>query len=280
MNAGEPSRTAFAAARHRAAHQILEGGAIFADPLAVTIAGGDREEIVREAQANPMSAFMRRFVCTRARFAEDILAAQVARGTDQCVVLGAGLDTFAYRSPYGEKLRAFEVDHPATGAWKASKLREAGIDPPPWLQTVAVNFETDDLTERLYATGFDRHRATMFIWLGVVPYLTRPAIFKTLSQIAAQPAEVAVVFDYANPPELFSPQMRALHDVRAAQVAAIGEPWITHFTAAELHAELLKLGFLSLEDLGPRQMAQRYYPQYVALAGEYGGHVICARKLT
>jgi hypothetical protein len=113
---GRPSRTALAAAKYRAAHQVLERGRVFSDPLALCILGPDAEEAIREAQDRPDAAAMRLFVAARTRFAEDALEWAVAHGASQLVVLGAGLDTYAYRTPH-EGLRIFEVDHPDTQAW-------------------------------------------------------------------------------------------------------------------------------------------------------------------
>src|ERR1700735_2239371 len=111
MRTGIPSRTAFAAASHRAAHQILEKGSIFSDPLALRILGVDAETVVREAEAQPLRRGMRIFIAVRTRFAEDALAAAVERGVRQLVVLGAGLDTYAYRGIWRARGRIFGVDH-------------------------------------------------------------------------------------------------------------------------------------------------------------------------
>jgi methyltransferase (TIGR00027 family) len=162
MEHGRASRTAYSAAQYRAAHQVADGGRIFTDPLATRILGA--ETVVDNA---PGRRAMRLFIAARTAFAERALAEAVARGTRELVVLGAGLDTFAYRNPY-PGLRVVEVDHPDTQAWKRERLAEAGIAIPPTLSYVPVNFETQSLADRL--TVAER---TFFLWLGVVPYLTR-----------------------------------------------------------------------------------------------------------
>lgn len=101
MQQGRPSRTALGAAKHRAAHQVLERGFIFSDPLAARILGADAEVAVRDAENDPSRRVLRLFIAVRTRFAEDALAAAVARGVRQLVVLGAGLDTYAYRTALG-----------------------------------------------------------------------------------------------------------------------------------------------------------------------------------
>jgi len=130
MQSGQPSRTARAAAVHRAVHQVLEKGRIFADPLALPILGEDAEILARDAEQNPHRRAMRIFIAARTRFAEDALTTAVAHGVRQLVVLGAGLDTYAYRGALRGRLRIFEVDHPATQAWKRQRLAEAGIPLP------------------------------------------------------------------------------------------------------------------------------------------------------
>ena len=196
MQPGQPSRTALGAATHRAVHQVLEHGAIFADPLAVRILGEDVEEAVREAQANPARRILRLFIALRARFAEDALRAAVARGVRQLVVLGAGLDTFAYRNELGERLHVFEVDHPATQAWKRQRLAEAEIPLPRTLTFAPVDFERETLADGLAAAGFNPAQQTFFTWLGVAPYLTEQAVFSTLEYIVGLRGGAHVVFDF------------------------------------------------------------------------------------
>ena len=185
MEPGQPSRTALAAATHRAAHQILEGGRIFADPLALRILGVD-QEATSDITPNKMrpQPQMRLFIAMRTRFAEDALAAAVQCGACQLVVLGAGLDTYAYRSPFGERLRIFEVDHPATQAWKRHRLDAGSIPSPCWLTFAPVDFERETLSQGLKSVGFNPSQRTSFTWLGVVPYLSTEAVWSALSFIA------------------------------------------------------------------------------------------------
>jgi len=273
MQAGKASATAMAAARHRAAHQVLEGGRIFADPLALRIAGIEAGDIPPDT---PGARGMRVFIAVRTRFAEDALAAAVVRGARQLAVLGAGLDTFAYRSPFADALRIFEVDHPDTQAWKRERLAAAAIAVPQWLTFVPVDFERQALFAALAAAGFDRALPTFFLWLGVVPYLTAEATWSTLEAIAGLGSGTHVAFDYSNPPDERSEIERAAHARRAARVAALGEPWKQFFVTGELHARLRALGFAEIEDLGPRQMAQRYFPGRAETARDSGGHTIHA----
>jgi methyltransferase (TIGR00027 family) len=221
---------------------------------------------------------MRIFIAVRTRFAEDALAAAVDRGVRQLVVLGAGLDTFAYRNPFAGRLTVFEVDHPATQAWKRQRLANAGIAFPASLLFAPVDFERHTLAEGLAAAGFDYNAPAFFTWLGVVPYLTQEAIWSTLRFIAGMPNGAHVVFDYANPPESLAPETRAYHDNRAARVAALGEAWLSYFDTGELHHKLIALGFNAIEDLGPAQIAARYFPMRLRSTPENGGHVLHALR--
>src|SRR5262249_32483033 len=129
---------------------------------------------------------LRLFLVARSRCAEDALAHAVAAGVRKYVILGAGLDTFAYRNPYAaQALRVFEVDSPATQAWKRDLLRRTRIAEPASLTFVPVDFETQSLAEELRAAGFREAEPAFFSWLGVTMYLTRDAIFSTLSYVAS-----------------------------------------------------------------------------------------------
>ena len=273
----QPSRTALAAATHRAAHQILERGLLFADPLALPILGRDADEVARDAQDHPNRRGMRVFIAARSNFAETALKAGVEqRGVTQLVVLGAGLDTFAYRNPMADRLKVFEVDHPATQAWKHRRLGEAGIAVPDGVVYAPVNFEREALLDGLAATGFEPRLRTFFMWLGVVPYLTTTAVRATLATIGGLPGGAEVVFDYADPPAALTPEARAAHQDRAERVAALGEPWLSYFEPSDLTTMLAELGFATVEDLGPSGMAARYWPDVQGAIPERGGHVLFA----
>ena len=279
MQLGKPSRTALAAATHRAAHQVLEQGRIFSDPLALRILGEDAETVAREAEEHPSRRRMRIFIAIRTRFAEDAIAAAVERGVSQVVILGAGLDTYAYRSVLGNRLRIFEVDHPATQAWKRQRLEEAAIAVPGSLTFAPIDFEHQTLADGLASAGFDPAQQTFFTWLGVVPYLTEEAVWSTLGFIANIPSGAHVVFDYSDPPDSLPAEIRESHERRATRVAELGEAWLTYFDAEELRGKLIALGFCEVEDLGPPQMAARYFPSRVSSVPDKGGHIARATTM-
>jgi O-methyltransferase involved in polyketide biosynthesis len=110
-----------------------------------------------------------------------------------------------------------------------------------------------------------------------VPYLTKAAIQTTLATIAGLPGGAEVVFDYADPPHTLTPEQHARHAIRAERVAAIGEPWLSHFEPADLRALLLERGFAAVEDFGPPELAERYWPGVASITPRRGGHVLFAR---
>ena len=281
MKEGKPSRTALGAARHRAAHQVIEHGLVFCDPLAVRILGADADEAVQEAKKDPTRRRMRLFIAARSRFAEDALAVAVKQGATQVVVLGAGLDTFAYRSSLGGAVRVFEVDHPATQEWKRRLLAEAGIPQPASLTFAPIDFEKGTLADGLAAAGFDRDKQTFFTWLGVAPYLTEQAVFSTLEFVAGLPAKAHIVFDYGNPPrpDMGHEGYAAAHRELAARVAKIGESIRSHFETEKLHLRLRGMGFFEIEDLDPGLIRRRFLQGEKAQGPERGGHFLRASTL-
>jgi len=279
VQTGQPSHTARGAAAYRAIHQTLEGGIIFSDPFAARILDGETRARLDETAADPSLRPMRLFIAARSRFSEDTLAACVARGVRQVVVLGAGLDTFSLRNPHaGQGVRVFEVDYPATQGWKRERLKQAGLAVPASLIFAPVDFERQSLADGLKAAGFQADRPAFFQWLGVVPYLTREAVSLTLDFIARMP-ESEVVFDYAEPFENYPAERRADVMEVAARAASRGEPWLSLFDPAKVSEMLRNKGFGIVEDLGMAEIADRFYgalKQGITIGP--GAHIVRARK--
>jgi methyltransferase (TIGR00027 family) len=279
MKPNEPSRTALMIARQRAAHQVLDHGSILDDPFAMKILREDEKEVVQFAIRHPSASIGRLITTARSRIAEDALSRAVERGVRQIVILGAGLDTFALRNPHGgRQVLFYEVDHPATQAWKRQRLTEAQIALPPWLTLVPVDFELDDMGEKLVAAGFQQNSPAFFTWLGVVPYLTQEAIGRTLDYLSTIPNS-EVVFDYMEPPEAFSEDLRQLEKQRAEQLERIGERSASRFEPAGIAAILRSHGFRVIEDAGFQQISARFGHAVQGLApGHAGVHVVHAKR--
>jgi methyltransferase (TIGR00027 family) len=276
MQQGQASVTALGAAGHRAAHQVLERGFVFADPLALPILGQDAEGAITLAGERPERRGLRLFIAMRSRFAEDSARHAIEKGVRQILVLGAGLDTFAYRLEPTQDMRVFELDHPATQAEKRRRLTDARIAEPRHVSYVAHDFEHGSMTASLETGGFDARKRTFVLWLGVTPYLTEKAVFATLSELARLPGGAEVVFDYANPPDAINEaRTRNFHREMAERVAASGEPFRCYFDSGELHARARELGFAEIEDLDRAALIGRYLPDLpIAPRSGPGGHVV------
>src|SRR5580658_6764600 len=201
MEQAIPSKTALSVALRRAAHQIHDSPVVFDDPIAVALLGTTYAEELRRTPVRtdrPFSIALRAFLVARSRYAEDNLRKAVEGGVEQYVLLGAGLDTFAYRNPYAE-LRVFEVDHPATQQWKRELLQRNHITIPESVTYAPVDFERQSLSTQLGDAGFNSQAPAFFAWLGVVPYLTLAPFRATLSFIAAQRPGSGLTLDYGQP---------------------------------------------------------------------------------
>jgi methyltransferase (TIGR00027 family) len=276
MQHGQASVTALGAAGHRAAHQILERGFVFADPLALRILGPDADHAIALAKERPARRPLRLFIAMRSRFAEDSARRAIEKGVRQILVLGAGLDTFAYRLERTQDMHVFELDHPATQAEKRRRLTEAQIAEPTHVSYVAHDFESGSMTAALRAAGHDPDKGAFVLWLGVTPYLTEEAVFATLGELASWPGGAEVVFDYTNPAEAVDePNARNFHREMAERVAASGEPFRCYLDSAALHARARKLGFTDIEDLDRAALVARFLPDLaVAPRPGPGGHVV------
>jgi methyltransferase (TIGR00027 family) len=262
IQTGEPSRSALRVAILRGAHQLLDEPIVFEDPVALPILGKALEAQVRDdpfQYNDPLSRGLRAALVVRSRAAEDELARAVQAGVKQYVVLGAGLDTFAYRNVHtAQGLMVYEVDHPSTQVWKQRQLAEAGIRVPDSMRFVPVDFERDSLGERLAASGLRMDQPTCFSWLGVTVYLEREAVINTLRFVAGMPAGSSVTFDYRAPPATLNPIERVIDDYLRRIITEEGEPWKCHFDPMQFQAELNALGFTSIKSLDAADLNARY----------------------
>jgi methyltransferase (TIGR00027 family) len=264
MREGVPSRTAFRVALRRAAHQVFDSPKVLDDPWAVPIVGASISEIRADAARHQsrLARSFRAFMVARSRYAEDQLAASVARGVRQYLILGAGLDTSGYRGvSASENLRVFEVDHPQTQAWKKERLQAASIPLPANLRFVSVDFERQNLQAELDAAGFVATQPAFISWLGVVPYLTREAASHTFAFLGHFPEGSGVAFDYGVAPSSLPFLDRMAIRTLSRRVARAGEPFRLFFAQAELDEFLKEHGFRRIEQLSSKEINERYFRQ-------------------
>lgn len=261
MQHGQFSKTAHRVAIRRAAHQLLDKPRVHDDPLALKVIGAEAALLLQQElhqQQDGRARALRAFLAARVRYAEDQLEVALAQGVSQYVVLGAGLDTFAFRNPHPE-LQIFEVDHPATQSWKLERLRDAGVPIPDSVAFVSVDLEQQSLSAALALAGFSVAQSAFFSWLGVTPYIKRDACMATLCFIAGMPKRSGVVFDFAVHPDLLDPGHRMVLAALSERVAAAGEPFQLFFHPEELARDLEGCGFCEVEMLAGEQINARYF---------------------
>lgn len=197
----------------------------------------------------------------RSRYAEDSLEAALRQGVRQYIILGAGLDTFAYRRPdLSDRLQVLELDHPATQAMKLDRVTRTGWEHPSNLHFVPVDFAKESLFDALERSPYDPTQLSFFSWLGVSFYLTREVVFDTLRSIASTAARGStVVFDYLDA-DAFIPE-KAAKRVQQMQWMAnqLGEPMKAGFDPLTLSADLDPVGLRREEDLDPAAIEARYF---------------------
>jgi methyltransferase (TIGR00027 family) len=255
LNAPErdASRTALGVAALRAVHQLIDGEPkILDDPIAALLLDDDDGRQLLARVREPDVVAMRSHVVLRSRFAEERLAEAMRRGVRQCVVLGAGFDTFAYRQPdWARRLRIHEVDHLATQTDKRRRLQKVGVPMPTNLEFVAIDFEMVSLQDGLRASSLDFSQPTFFSCLGVMVYLTREAVNAIFALVARFPADSEIVFTFAT--------RDAAVSTWADKVKRLGEPWRTHFEPDALMSDLHALGFSKISLLTAEEAERTYF---------------------
>ena len=279
MQADRASQTALAAAFYRAQHHLNDEPKLIDDPfahrlltagemaalterrvregLAMGIPPGDaRTVLARTLRAVTPAAI----VLSRARYTEDRLAMAVERGVGQYVLLGAGLDTFAFRrADLRDRVQVFELDHPRSQAAKRARLAAAGLSDPPNLHFGTVDFERESVADALGRLPFRPDRPVVFAWLGVTMYLTAAAVdatWRAMRGVAARGSEL--VFDFLHADALSDTAPPGVRRV-LERVRAVGEPVLSGLDPATLGAALGATGWMLIEQLGPAEIDRRYF---------------------
>jgi methyltransferase (TIGR00027 family) len=271
MEKNKSSATSMGVASLRAVHQVLDGEPrLLYDPVILRLLGPAFEEQLRNDPGRfqtPGSMGLRSHVLLRSRFAEDCLASAYRQGVRQYILLGAGLDTYAWRQAPGlDELRIFEMDHPATQQQKRQMLHRAGYTTPGNLFFTPIDFEHTTIAEALREQPFDPTRPCFISWLGVLVYLSREAIDAVFDWMISLPAGSGMVLTFT--------QKRDHHPL-SERAAELGEPWQTFFSPEELKEKLISRGFSSVQMLEPEDAWRNYYsgrtdrlppPRHVSIA--------------
>jgi methyltransferase (TIGR00027 family) len=273
MKANQISVTAIMTAYIRAYHATNDDPVIFNDSLAYQLIPEERCNLIeqglksaiqthegnandiREVSLSPLLQTMGLpNVVSRSRYTEDKLIAEIKKGVKQYVILGAGLDTFAFRhKKLLEEIKVFEVDQPDTQEFKRKRLIDLGWEIPAGLHFVSTDFSKESVAEALLRTPYNPKAKSLFSLLGVTMYLSPNDVYETLRSIAQiAPAGSSVIFDYHTETDANLDEIRK-------ELQKMGESMNTTFDPARLAAELRKAGFDLLEDLGPAAIQERYF---------------------
>jgi methyltransferase (TIGR00027 family) len=277
-----PSRTALLAAVARGHLRLEETPPwVLDDAFALVLVGPVWQElheglvslfpgqVIREVSAA---------VCTRSRYAEDRLAA----GTfTQYVILGAGLDSIAWRRPdLLRSLRLFEVDHPASQAWKLERARDLALPLSGSQVFIPVDFETEPLQDALHTAGFDWGQPTLFSWTGVAPYLTALAIESTLRTVARVEAGSEVVFSYRAEESVLDDVGREFIRIYAPLAASVGEPLQPGWPVIEIERLISRCGLKVIDHPARADLEQRYFAYRIDGLRPYNAETLVTARVT
>jgi methyltransferase (TIGR00027 family) len=261
-SAAVPNHTAVRVALWRALHvQVDPPPHVLEDEVGLRLVAPDENWRQRPDMDLRGPGRFRAGIVARARFAEDLVVEQAGRGVGQYVILGAGLDTFAQRRPeIGSRLHVFEVDQPATQAWKRQRLVELGYDVPDWLRLVPVDFEAGDAwLPRLAGAGFNAGKPAVLASTGVSMYLTKDAIAATLRRIARLAPGSTLAMTFILPLELAAPEDRAGVQASEKGARAGGTPFLSFFTPPEMLALARDAGFREVRHVPVATLNERYF---------------------
>ncbi len=262
MLPGQPSQSMVQTALLRAAHQLFDKPLIFADPLAVGFVPETGEAALlaqTDRLHSPIFTRRRASIALRSRFAEDRLAIAARRGVRQYVVLAAGLDTFAWRQPaWAREMTIFVLDMPASLDWVRSRLRERRLPEPDNVTFVPIDLEHEDMGERLVAAGFVSQAPMFCSALGIVQYLSAPAVDAMLRFAASCVQDSEIVFSFGVSSDNNSENGRHVQAEAMQRTGSYGEPWLTLLDPSAVSEKLEQLGFRETFLLTPEIASRRY----------------------
>lgn len=257
-----PESTATRVALWRALHaQIDPPPHVLEDEVGLRLVAPDDGWRRRPDMDPDFTKPFRASIVARARFIEDLVLEQAARGIGQYVILGAGLDTFAQRRPeLSSRLTVFEVDQPGPQAWKQQRLMELGFGIPEWLRFVPVDFEAGDAWwERLRSSGFDPGQAAVVASTGVSMYLSRDAVASTMRRIAALVPGSTLAMTFLLPFDQADEAIRPGLERAAKGARDSGTPFISFFTPAQILTLAREVGFKEARHVSAAALTERYF---------------------
>jgi methyltransferase (TIGR00027 family) len=258
----EPDHTAVRVALWRAMHvQIDASPHVLVDEIGLQLVAPDESWRQRPDMHPQGTRGYRAAIVGRARFIEDLVREQVRKGVSQYVILGAGLDTFAQRSPdVASELRVFEIDKPETQEWKRQRLMELGLGISNNLQLVAVDFEAgDSWREKLAMNGFNANQPAVVASTGVSMYLTKEANMASLRQVAAFAPGSTLAMTFLLPLDLVDSAERPQHEMVYERARAAGTPFVSFFRPPEILALAREAGFPDVRHISRSDIVQRYF---------------------
>ncbi len=257
-----PESTAVRVALWRALHvQVDAPPHVLDDEIGLQLVAPEANWHERRDMDLQFTRPFRASIVARARFIEDLVTEEAARGIRQYVILGAGLDTFAQRrTEIASQLTVLEVDQPGPQRWKQRRLCEEGYDIPDWLRFAPVDFEAgDSWWNALLAAGFNANEPAVIASTGVSMYLSRDAIDAMLRQIATFATGSTLAMTFVLPVELAEPEERPGYEAAVAGARASGTPFISFFTPQQITELAKEAGFKEARTIPPETLTQRYF---------------------
>jgi methyltransferase (TIGR00027 family) len=263
-----PSSTFNGAAVRRAVHVRYERPPVLDDDWALKLIDRKSQLLVRcpplyrkflaPQQLRSKSLFA--FSISNLRLAEELVERGLAAGTDQYLLLGAGLDSFGVRrADLASRLRVYELDHPVPQAVKRARITRARGSIPANLELVPIDFETTTIAQALATTSHDSRKPSTASWLNTIAYLTVEATVASLQGLAEVSArDSRLIFNY--PPKVpFTPEAEAALAAVRASVNRKGEPFRSAFDPEEMERYLVGGGYEVEQHLTEADLDRRFF---------------------
>ncbi len=256
-----PEHTAVRTALWRALHVLLDDKPpVFSDEMGAKIIAEENWKNRPDMGAD-FSKSMRASIVGRARLIEDLVEERFNQGVNQYVILGAGLDTFAFRRvELASQMQVFEVDQPGPQAWKRKRLLELGMTAPSGLHFVPVDFEAgQSWWDELIKAGFDKSKSAIIVSTGVSMYLSKDANVATLKQVARLAPNSSFAMTFMLALDLLEPKERSMMEFVMNKAKESGTPFVSLFKPEDIVSLAISTGFKEAKYVSAREIFERYF---------------------
>ncbi len=193
----------------------------------------------------------------RKRYIDDKLDDALQHGIESLVILGAGMDTRAYRLPAALAVQVYEIDLPENIECKEAHIRRLMGTVPVHVKLVPIDFNCQELGKVLPGAGYSPKHKSFFVWEGVTQYISEAAVRKVFAFLDQAGQGSRLAFTYIRKDFIEGKQLYGL-DALYRTTRVTKQLWQFGLEPEAVGDFLGEYGWKELEQVGSAEYQERY----------------------